>query len=275
MTLTLDSTLLLHDSIPMPLVGLGVFQTEEGDEVENAVRWALEAGYRHIDTASLYRNERGVGRAVAESELPREDVFVTTKVWNTEQGYGSTKQSLQDSLDRLRMEYVDLFLIHWPNDELTADTWRAMEELKADGLTRAIGVSNFLEPHLEHLLAGASVAPSVNQVEFHPHNQEWDLVDFCRENGIAYEAWSPLKRGRILDDDTLTTVAATHSVSVAQVIVRWLLQEGIIAIPKSVNRDRIITNADVYDFELASDELDLIRSLDRRERIGPMPGLFF
>lgn len=275
MSLTIDSSVTLHGSIHMPLLGLGVFQTEEGDEVENAVRWALEAGYRHIDTASLYRNERGVGKAVAASGVAREEIFVTTKVWNTEQGYESTKQSLRDSLDRLGMDHVDLFLVHWPNDDLTADTWRAMEELQAEGLTRAIGVSNFLRSHLEHLLSGASVAPSVNQVEFHPHNQEWDLVEFCRDAGIEYEAWSPLKRGRILDDPTLADLAATHAVSVAQVIVRWLLQEGIIAIPKSVNRERIVTNADVYGFELSPDQLAAIRSLDRRERIGPMPGSFF
>ncbi len=275
MTLSIDTTVSLHETVAMPLLGLGVFQTEEGEEVENAVRWALDAGYRHIDTASLYRNERGVGRSVATAGIPRDEVFITTKVWNTEQGYESTKQSLRASLNRLGMDYVDLFLIHWPNDELTHDTWRAMEELQADGLTRAIGVSNFLQPHLEHLLAAASVTPSVNQVEFHPHNQEWDLVDFCRQHGIEYEAWSPLKRGRILSDETLADIAAAHAVTVAQVIIRWLLQEGVIVIPKSINRHRIAVNADVYGFELSGDETATIRSLDRRERIGPTPGSFF
>lgn len=275
MTLTIDTTVTLHDSVAMPVLGLGVFQTEDGIEVENAVRWALEAAYRHIDTASLYRNEPGVGRAVAASGLPRQDLFVTTKVWNSEQGYESTKQSLRNSLDRLDMDYIDLFLIHWPNDDLTHDTWRAMEELQAEGLARAIGVSNFLRSHLEHLLAAASVNPSVNQVEFHPHNQEWDLVEFCRQNGVHYEAWSPLKRGRILQDGTLAALADAHRVTTAQVIIRWLLQEGVIAIPKSVHQDRIAANADVFDFELTDDEVAIIRSLDRRERIGPMPGSFF
>lgn len=275
MHLNIDSTVTLHDSVNMPRLGLGVFQTEEGDEVEQAVGWALEAGYRHIDTAALYRNERGVGRAVAAAEVPREDVFVTTKVWNTEQGYQPTKQSLHDSLQRLGMDYVDLFLIHWPNDELTSETWRAMEELQQEGLTRAIGVSNFLRPHLEVLFEGATVTPAINQVEFHPHNQEWDLVAFCREHGIEYEAWSPLKRGRVLDDPTLAAIGESHSVSTAQVILRWLLQEGIVVIPKSVHRERIIANADVYGFELSPDDIAVIRSLDRSERIGPMPGEFF
>ena len=200
---------------------------------------------------------------------------MTTKVWNSDQGYDSTKQSLRDSLERLQMEHVDLFLIHWPNNDLTPETWRAMEELQADGFTRAIGVSNFLHPHLEVLLDSASVVPSVNQVEFHPHNQEWDLVDFCRGHGIHYEAWSPLKRGRILEDATLAAIASARNVTVAQVIIRWLLQEGVITIPKSVNRDRILANADVYGFALTDDDMAAIRSLDRRERIGPTPGSFF
>ena len=275
MSLTINSTVTLHDDIEIPQLGLGVFQSEEGDEVENAVAWALAAGYRHIDTASLYRNERGVGNAVAASGLDRSELFVTTKVWNTEQGYESTKQSLHDSLERLGTSYADLFLVHWPNDALTHDTWKAMEELQADGLTRAIGVSNFLESHLDHLLEAATVVPSINQVEFHPHNQEWGLVEYCRRHGIHYEAWSPLKRGRVLEDSTLTGIGEEHGVTSAQVIIRWLLQEGIVAIPKSVTKHRIEANADLYGFELTTHDIERIRALDRHERIGPTPGEFF
>ncbi len=271
MTLSLTTAVTLHESIEMPQLGLGVFKSESGSEVEGAVATALELGYRHIDTATVYRNEEGVGNAVVASGIGRDEIFVTTKVMNIDQGYDSTLEAFDASLGRLGMEYVDLYLVHWPKPEHTHDTWRALEQLQADGRTRAIGVSNFLVHHLDQLAEHASVMPSINQIEFHPHLQSPELVAYCDELGIVVEAWSPLKHGQIVDDPELKTIADLHGVSVAQVVLRWMLQRGIVTIPKSVTPARIAQNADLYGFALSDGEVAAIDAMDRNERIGPHP----
>jgi len=274
MALSLDSTVPLHGNVPIPLLGFGVFKVKEGTEVVDAVTTALDAGYRHIDTAAIYRNEAGVGTALGASGLDRSDVFVTTKLWNSEQGYDTALAAIDASLAELGMDYVDLYLVHWPKPEHTRDTWRAMEEIKASGRARAIGVSNFLPEHLDQLLAHADVAPSINQIEFHPHLQSPELVAYCTDHDIVVEAWSPLKAGRIFEDATLAQIADSHGVTIAQAVLRWMLQRGIVAIPKSVTPERIATNADLYGFSLDDDEMATIAALDRGERIGPDPADF-
>lgn len=264
-------TALLHDTVEMPLFGLGVFLTEDGEEVRNAVTWALEAGYRLVDTAAVYRNESGVGEALHNSGLPRDDVFITTKVWNTDQGYETTLRACEASLERLGLEYVDLYLIHWPKPALTRDTWRALEHLQREGKARAIGVSNFEPHHLEALTANAEVAPAVNQIELHPHLQQPALRAACAEIGTVVQAWSPLKRGRVLDEPTIVQIAETHGATPAQVVLRWQLQSGISTIPKSIRRNRIRENGDVFGFTLEPEEIAEIAALDRGERIGPHP----
>jgi len=271
MTLSFTTAVTLHDSVEIPQFGLGVFKSEPGPEVESAVATALELGYRHIDTAAIYKNEKGVGNAVAASGVDRGEIFVTTKVWNTDQGYESTLAAMDASLERLGMDYVDLYLVHWPKPEHTYDTWRAMERLNADGKTRAIGVSNFLPHHLDQLLERANVTPSINQVEFHPHLQSPELIAYCDEHDIVVEAWSPLKHGQIVDDADLRFIAEAHGVSVPQVVLRWMLQRGIVTIPKSVTPSRIAQNANLYGFALTDDEVAAIDAMDRDERVGPHP----
>lgn len=271
MTLSLTSTIPLHGTVDIPLLGLGVFKTAAGQEVERAVAAALNADYRHIDTAKLYRNEEGVGRAIAASGIERSEVFVTTKLWNDDQGYKSTLAAVDASLARLGMDYVDLYLVHWPKPDLTRDTWRAMEEIQASGKARAIGVSNFLPHHIEDLADHANVMPSINQIEFHPHLQSPELVTLCGDYGIVVEAWSPLKRGGILGDPDLQVIADAHDVTIPQVVLRWMIQRGIVTIPKSVTPSRITSNADLYGFELTDGEIAAINAMDRDERIGPHP----
>ena len=274
MTISLDTTVALHGTVQIPLLGLGTFKAEDGPDVEAAIATALDLGYRHIDTARIYDNENSVGRAVAASSVDRSELFVTTKVWNSDQGYESTLAAMDASLGRLGMDYVDLYLVHWPKPEHTRDTWRAMEEIQSTGKARAIGVSNFLPHHLDQLAEHAAVMPSINQIEFHPHLQSPELVSYCTKRGIVVEAWSPLKRGRILDDPGLSSIAAAHGVGVPQVVLRWMLQRGIVAIPKSVTPSRIVENADLYGFELTNDEMTAIDAMDRGERIGPDPDHF-
>ncbi len=271
MTLSLDTTVSLHNGARIPLLGLGTFKIPDGPDVEQAVATALDAGYRHIDTAMIYRNEAGVGRAVAASGIDRAEIFITTKLWNSDQGYETALEAIDASLDRLAMDYVDLYLVHWPKPEHTADTWRAMEEIQAAGKARAIGVSNYLVHHLDQLFETATVAPSVNQIEFSPHLQSPELVAYCDARGIVIEAWSPLKQGAIVDDPALRSIAGAHGVTVPQVVLRWLIQRGIVAIPKSVTPSRIIENANLYGFELTDAEMAAIDAMDRDERVGPNP----
>jgi len=274
MTLSLDSTVLLHGDIAIPQLGLGVFKVQDGDDVEAAIACALDVGYRHIDTAAIYRNEDGVGRALAASDIDRADIFVTTKLWNSDQGYDSALAGLDASLAKMGLDYVDLYLVHWPKPEHTSDTWRAMEEIKASGKARAIGVSNFLPEHLDQLLETATVTPSINQIEFHPHLQSPDLIDYCADHGIVVEAWSPLKAGQIIGDADLSAIADAHGVTVAQIVLRWMLQRGIVVIPKSVTPSRIASNADLYGFELSDTEMATINAMDRNDRVGPDPATF-
>ncbi|HSF84411.1 MAG TPA: aldo/keto reductase [Acidimicrobiia bacterium] len=276
MTLQLDSTVTLNDGIEMPRLGLGVFKSEPGAETENAVRWAIEAGYRHIDTASLYANEASVGAGIRASELPRSEVFVTTKVWNTDQGYDATLRAFDRSLVELGFDYVDLYLVHWPVPArgLAGETWRALEAIKAEGRSRSIGVSNFEPHHLDQLAETSEVVPSVNQVELHPYLQQQHLQEYCAEHGIRLEAWSPLAKGAVVDDAMLTRIGNRHGKTPVQVTVRWMLQKGIVTIPKSVKQQRIVANADVFDFELSPDEMAEIETLDRDGRTGPHPDTF-
>lgn len=267
--LSLESTVQISDAVEMPRFGLGVYKSEAGAEVERAIEWALEDGYRHIDTASFYANEESVGRAVAQSSLDRDDLFVTTKMWNDEQV--DVPGALDRSLHKLGFDYVDLYLVHWPIPSLIERTWASMEQLLASGKTRAIGVSNFLIPHLSQLLASSELTPAVNQVEFHPRLQQPELHRFCESKGIVMEAWSPLMRGSVGEIEELGRIGERHGKSAVQVTLRWMLQYGVVTIPKSVNRDRIRSNADIYDFELTASELLAIEALDQNRRIGPNP----
>jgi diketogulonate reductase-like aldo/keto reductase len=267
----LGSTVEIAPDVHMPRLGLGTYKAPEGGGVEAAVSEALEIGYRAVDTASVYGNERGIGRAIAGSGMPREDVFVTTKVWNDEQGYESTLDALDRSLERLGTDYVDLYLVHWPHSRLMADTWRAMQEALGRGKTRAIGVSNHLEHHLAELAEVSDVDPAVNQFEFHPRLQQPSLVAYCRARGIIVEAWSPIMRGDVLQVPELVEIGDRHGKTAVQVTLRWILQEGHVTIPKTVHVERLRENAAVFDFELSPEEMDTIRALDTGQRRGAHP----
>ncbi len=264
----------LSNKVKMPYLGLGVYLAREGDEVINAVNCALEAGYRHIDTAALYENEKGVGKAIRESGIRREDIFVTTKVWNSDQGYDSTLRAFDLSLENLGFDYIDLYLVHWPVKGKYKDTWRALETIYMQGRVRAIGVSNFLKHHLVDLMNSAEIMPMVNQMEFHPYLVQQDLVNFCQSHNIQYEAWSPLMQGRITEVKLLNDLACKYKKDSAQITLRWDLQKGVVTIPKSVTPDRIRSNAQIFDFELTEEEMLLIDSLDKRHRFGADPDHF-
>lgn len=273
MAKNIQDTTTLHNGVKMPWFGLGVYQAKEGKEVINAVKWALEHGYRSIDTAAIYKNEEGVGMAIKQSGVPREEIFLTTKVWNRDQGYENTLKAFDESLKKLGTDYVDLYLIHWPGPkkELFIDTWRALEKLYKEGKTRAIGVCNFQIHHLEALLEASEIKPMVNQVEYHPHLTQEDLKAFCEKENIQLEAWSPLKRGQLFDEPVLKEIAAAHGKTVAQVILRWDLQNKVVTIPKSVHKERIIANADIFDFALTEEEMKAISALNQNDRCGPHP----
>ncbi|MEU3497526.1 aldo/keto reductase [Kitasatospora cineracea] len=268
-------TVTLNNGIEMPQLGFGVFQVPD-EETTAAVATALEAGYRSIDTAAVYGNERGVGKALAASGLPRGELFVTTKLWNADQGHDATLRAFDASLDRLGLEYVDLYLIHWPTParDLYADSWRAIGKLAAEGRIRAAGVSNFRPAHLTRLIEAGGLVPAVNQVELHPGLQQAELRAFHAAHGIATEAWSPLAQGAVLDDPAITAIAARTGKSPAQVVLRWHLQLGNLVIPKSVTPARIRQNLDVFDFALTEDDLAAIAATDRDLRTGPDPDAF-
>ncbi|WP_042222179.1 aldo/keto reductase [Oceanobacillus manasiensis] len=271
MITSLQDTVTLNNGVKMPGFGLGVYKVEDGKTVVEAVEAALQHGYRSIDTASYYENEEGVGQAIRDSGIPREDIFVTSKVWNDEQGYHETKQAFERSLQKLGLDYLDLYLIHWPVRDLYIETWRAMEELYNEGKVRAIGVSNFHQQHLEHLLENAEVKPVVNQVEYHPHLTQTALHSYCKKEAIQLEAWAPLKRGRLLDDPTLTEIGEKYGKTPAQVILRWNIQHDIITIPKSTKPERIAANANVFDFSLTEEEMHTIDAMDCNDRTGKNP----
>ncbi|GAA3388612.1 aldo/keto reductase [Streptomyces roseoviridis] len=268
--------LTLNNDVRMPQLGFGVWQVPD-DEAEQVVTTALDAGYRSIDTAAIYENETGTGRALAASGLPREELFVTTKLWNTEQGYDSTLRAFDASLTKLGLDYVDLYLIHWPLPAKDAyvDTYRAFEKILADGRARAIGVSNFLPEHLERLIGETSVVPAVNQIELHPQLQQAATREAHARHGIATEAWSPLGQGKgLLEVPAIVAIARKHDRTPAQVVLRWHLQVGNVVIPKSVTPSRIRENIDVFDFELDAEDLAAVAALDEGHRLGPDPAEF-
>ncbi|OFI36940.1 2,5-diketo-D-gluconic acid reductase [Arthrobacter sp. SW1] len=268
-------TITLNNGVEMPQLGFGVFQVPD-EETTAAVAAALEAGYRSIDTAAIYGNERGVGKALANSGIDRAELFITSKVWNSDQGYEETLAAYDASLEKLGLEYLDLYLIHWPapaNDRYL-DTWKALEKLHADGRVRAIGVSNFEPDQLQRVLEAGTVVPTVNQVELHPALQNRAVQAFGAEHGIATEAWSPLAQGAALKDPAVLAIAEAHGRTPAQVILRWHLQQGRVVIPKSVTPSRIAENFDVFGFELGAEELAAIDALERDGRTGPHPAEF-
>jgi diketogulonate reductase-like aldo/keto reductase len=273
-TNSLQSTTTLHNGIEMPWFGLGVFKVEDGSEVIESVKSAIKAGYISIDTAAVYGNEEGVGKGIADSEVDRERLFVTSKVWNSDQGYETTLKAFDTTLEKLGLEYLDLYLIHWPVEGKYKETWKALEKLYKDGRIRAIGVSNFQIHHLEDLLTDAEIVPMVNQVEYHPHLTQKELHAFCKDKGIQLEAWSPLKQGELLQDETITRIADKYNKSAAQVILRWDLQNEVVTIPKSTKEYRIIQNADIFDFQLTTEEMNEINALNKNERVGPDPDNF-
>ena len=264
----------LNNGITMPQLGLGVFAIPDGKEVREAIKIAFNEGYRSIDTATVYGNEKGVGQAIEESNIPREEIFLTTKVWNNDQGYDATLKAFQQSMDRLGVDYVDLYLIHWPVKGKYNDTWKALEKLYHDGRVRSIGVSNFKVHHLEALFKTAKVAPAVNQIELHPYLVQKELRDFCAQHDIKIEAWSPLGRGAVLGDPTLIQLGQKYGKSAAQVTLRWHIQYGIITIPKSSRAERIKENISIFDFDLEQGDMDIIDGLNRNHRIGPDPDNF-
>jgi 2,5-diketo-D-gluconate reductase A len=262
----------LNDGRTIPQLGLGVYKVAD-DEAERVVETALGEGYRHLDTAEFYANERGVGRALQASGVPRDEVFLTTKVWNTAQGYDETLRSFDESLVKLGTDHVDLYLIHWPapKQDKYVETYRALETIRAEGRALSIGVSNFQVAHLERLMAETDVVPAVNQVEAHPWLPQHELRAFDAAHGIVTEAWSPLARGRILGDAALVRIGAKHGVTPAQVTIRWHLQQGLVVIPKSVTPSRIRANLDVFGFELDADDLAAVAGIETGERTGSHP----
>jgi 2,5-diketo-D-gluconate reductase A len=265
----------LHDGVEIPQLGFGVFQVPP-EQTQAVVEQALEAGYRHLDTAAAYRNEKGVGAALSASGLPREDVFVTTKLWNSQQGYDSTLAAFEASLERLGFDFVDLYLIHWPvpTEDRFVDTWRAFERIREEGRARTIGVSNFRVPDLERLEAETETRPTINQIELHPRFQQAELRAWHAGHGIATEAWSPLAQGDLLDEEAIVRVAEAHGKTPAQAILRWHLQLGNVVIPKSATPERIRENIELFDFELSDDEMAAFARLDGGGRIGPDPDRF-
>lgn len=270
----MQGTFRLNNGVEMPYFGLGVYLSKDGQEVINAVRWAIEHGYRHIDTASVYKNEEGVGQGIKQSKVSREELFIVSKVWNADQGYDSTIAAFEASLKRLALDYLDLYLIHWPVAGKYKETWRAMERLYEEGRIKAIGVSNFTQHHLEDIMEGASIVPMVNQMEFHPFLVQQPLVDFCKANKIQYEAWSPMMQGKIFNMPEFLRLSDKYGKSIAQIVLRWDLQKGVITIPKSSKKERIVHNADIFDFELSKEDMTFLDGMHKGQRFGPDPDNF-
>lgn len=269
----INTRLPLNNGTSIPILGFGVWRSRAGTETEQSVLWALEHGYRHIDTAAVYANEQDVGAAVKKSGIRREDIFITTKLWNTDMRAGRQMQAFQASLDKLGTDYVDLYLIHWPVENFI-ESWRCLEQIYRSGRAKAIGVSNFKKHHLQELLSECEVVPAVDQMEFSPYMQDREAVDFCREQGIVYEAWSPLGAGAYTNDPLLKAIGEKYSKTPAQTILRWVIQQDIVVFPKSVHESRIIENADIFDFELSGEDMARITSLNAFRRTGSDPDTF-
>ncbi|MFF2854773.1 aldo/keto reductase [Peribacillus sp. NPDC058002] len=268
MTKSLKDCTTLYNGVKMPWLGLGVYKAEQGQEVVKSVKSALSNGYRSIDTAAFYENEEGVGRAIKESDVDREELFITTKVWNLDQGYDSTIAAFELSMRKLGLDYLDLYLIHWPIDGKYKETWKAFEKLYNDGRVRAIGVSNFNINHLEDLIADSEITPMVNQIEYHPCLIQSELHEYCKRQSIQLEAWAPLMRGELLDNQTLSEIGIKYNKSITQVILRWDIQNEVVTIPKSTKEHRIIENANIFDFELTQEDMKKINSLNENRGIA-------
>lgn len=273
MTKALTESTVLSNGVSMPWLGLGVWKVKDDGEAENTVKAAIDAGYRAVDTAAIYENEAGVGAGLRASGVPRDQIFVTTKVWNSNQGYDTSLAAFQESLTKLGMDYVDLLLIHWPVKGKYKDTWRALEQIYREGKAKAIGVSNFQIHHLEDVMATAEIAPMVNQVEYHPLLTQEPLLAFCKANKIQLTAWSPLMQGN-LDIPLLAEIGAKYGKSPAQVVLRWDLQNGVVTIPKTTTPSRLVENAGIFDFELTAEELAQISALNQNKRFGADPDNF-
>ena len=274
----IDDKVTLSNGIEMPWIGLGVFQVEDGQIVVDSVKAAIRNGYRSIDTAAIYENEEGVGQgikeAIAETGIKREELFITSKVWNADLGYESTLSAFEKSLTKLGLDYLDLYLIHWPVEGKFIESWKALETLYKTGKVKAIGMSNFQIHHLKEVIKIAEIMPMVNQVELHPLLNQEELRKFLKENSIQVEAWAPLMQGQLFENEHLLSIAKKHNKSIAQVVLRWHLQNGIVIIPKSIKEHRIQENADLFNFELSEEDMKQINSLNLNHRVGPDPDNF-
>ncbi len=264
MNLKINSTTTLNNGVEMPWLGLGVYRSTEGEEALKAIDAAFQVGYRHIDTAKIYNNEKSVGEAVRNSNIPRSDIFVTTKLWNDDHGYDNTLRAFEESLKRLDIEYIDLYLVHFPVRDIRKETWKAMERIAEEGHCKAIGVSNYLSNHLEELLAACNIVPTVNQLELSPYcfRDRQSTVDLCRQHDIRLEAYSPLTRTVKFDDPALLSIAEKYAKTPAQILIRWALEEEVVVIPKSSNPIRIQQNADVFDFSISKEDMETLNSLN-------------
>ena len=279
--LNINSKIVLNNQTKMPVIGFGVFRMAEGDEVENAVKWAFGAGYRMIDTAMIYKNEEGVGRAIRESEIKREELFITTKLWNTDQGYENVFKAMDLSLSKLGLDYVDLYLIHWPTAsgdrvkftsiDKREETWRAMEEIYKSGKAKVIGVSNYTINHLEEIKKYAKILPAVNQVEFHPFLYQEELLNYCKQNNIVLQAHSPLAENRGNENEAVKSIAKKYDKSPTQIFIRWSLQHGCVPIPKSTHKERIEENINVFDFDISSEDIEMLDGLNINLRVRADP----
>ncbi len=266
----------LNNGTEMPILGYGVFLIKDNDETTDCVKNAIKHGYRSIDTAMIYGNEAGVGKAIKESGVKREDLFITTKLWNSDHGHDKALKAFKSSMELLMLDYLDLYLLHWPvpKNNKYIETWKAIETLYSDGKVRAIGVSNFNISHLENIITQCNIVPAVNQVELHPWFSQAELLAYMKQKGIFAEAWGPLGQGALLDNATLMEIAKKYNKTVAQVIIRWDIQKNIITIPKSTKEDRIASNANVFDFELSEQDMETVNGLNKDHRIGPDPDEF-
>ena len=265
-----DKVIKLSNGVDIPVLGFGTYKMENGKEAFESISYALEVGYRHIDTAKIYENEETVGEAINKSGINREEIFLTTKVWNTDRGYDNTLKAFETSLKKLNTDYIDLYLIHWPND-LNVETWRALERLYKEKKVRAIGVSNFKEYHLEEIFENCEITPMINQVEFHPELTQPELYEFCNSRNIVLEAWSPLMKGKIFFIDLLKELSEIYNKTIPQIVLRWNIQLGVVTIPKSVTKERIRENFDVFDFELSKEHMEKINSLNKNLRTSHDP----
>jgi len=270
----LSSTVKLNNGVDIPILGLGTYQIGDDEATYNAIRYAIDAGYRHIDTAAGYHNETSIGRAIKESGIKREDIFITTKLWNEEHRKDNQYKAFEESLERLGIDYLDMYLMHWPVREKYVESWKVLEQIYKEGRARAVGVCNFHIHHLEDIFAASDLMPAVNQVECHPWLTQVELVDYTQKKGIIFEPWSPFGVGALLENEALKTIAKKYNKSVAQLILKWGLQRGFINIPKSANKERIIENTKIFDFTIADDDMAEMFTLNNGWRSGANPETF-